>query len=164
MCSKQSSHSFRRCQHYIRRQPKKKAWKHPLNIFEPLQKQKWETPFLRRLPLDEATPMMSSSPSPSPSMTFGRLEGLVTAAPLRSTSSLSRSSLISAMDTERFFCCSRVWRRISRRSWDFGETWNKGDMVNHELTLGKPTEFLVVCCLPFFTNFEGDRTKWQNEF
>ena len=110
---------------------KKKAWKHPLNIFEPLQKQKWETPFLRRLPLDEATPMMSSSPSPSPSMTFGRLEGLVTAAPLRSTSSLSRSSLISAMDTERFFCCSRVWRRISRRSWEFGETLNKGEgMVN----------------------------------
>lgn len=139
MCSKQSSHSFRRCKHVTTAANQKKRLETP---FEPLQKQKWETPFLHsRLPLDEATPMMSSSPSPSPSMTFGRLEGLVTAAPLRSTSSLSRSSLISAMDTERFFCCSRVWRRISRRSWEFGETLNKGDegMVNHELTRGKPT-------------------------
>ena len=105
---------------YIRPQQPKKKKKRLEAPLQPLHKSKrkigntWKH-HLSRLPLDEATPMISSSPSPSPSMTLGRLEGLVTAA-LTSTSSLSRSSLISAVDTDRFFCCSRVWRRISRRS------------------------------------------------
>ena len=33
-------------------------------------------------------------------------------------------------------------------------------MVNN----GKPTEFLVFVVHHFLPNFEGDRTRWQNEF